>query len=502
MTEIAISSYIYTSLNNNVSTRVLELEPSALGAETLRCRLVDYDLNCNRLELADNGDLSYEAISYAWGSSELTEDLIVDDSLLKITSSLATALRRFRWESRVRRLWADAVCINQRDAVEKSKQIPLMPRIYREASRVLVWLGSQRDHESVQSSMRRLSSSLRGLDSFRPRPNSKEFKPKLSAEHGNFASIIRRSLENLLQLPWFTRRWVIQEVALNPEVDLFCDDQKISWRTLMLVMREFKDINHHLGWRSSKELDSLGSMTELWNSIVFHRRGLEVERLLQDFDHFNCADDKDRIFAIVGLAAGDIDFDTDYTKTTEEIYNELAGALVRSRNNIEVIEWLLHQAEARRTEKSKSDGLRSWSPDWRIPPTFIPVIQRRSAAKAATMERDIEASPTALRCPEGDSPWGPGFKFLKSRFVNVKIDSKIDPLFANEQNVPRWLKNVYDQCYEKQSSRQLALNVAMAVTAVIARVVHTVAKSMWHSHHHSSGHWFGETSFTHSIDEA
>jgi hypothetical protein len=75
--------------------------------------------------------------------------LCCDDGLLiKITANLHSALSRFRLNSHNRCFWADAVCINQVDPEEKSRQIPLMPRIYRNASKVLVWLGSGIDGES------------------------------------------------------------------------------------------------------------------------------------------------------------------------------------------------------------------------------------------------------------------------------------------------------------------------------------------------------------------
>ncbi|KAL9617414.1 MAG: hypothetical protein Q9160_007771 [Pyrenula sp. 1 TL-2023] len=460
MADSAIPLYTYTPLNNNVHTRIIELEPSDVPDGALRCRIVQFSLDDDPLRLTNDIDLSYEAISYAWGSSELSQNLIVNDSLLRVTASLADALRQFRRKSGVRRLWADAVCIHQRDEVEKTKQILLMPRIYREAYRVLVWLGSQRDRRSVHSSIRLLNGSLRSLDFFRQRPNSTDFKPNLSTEHKNFAYTIRRCLEDLLQFPWFSRRWIIQEVVLNPKVDLFCDDKKISVTTLRIVTRDIEAINHHLSLRSSKELNSLALMTELWEYIIFHRQGLKIERLLLDFDHFDCADDKDKIFALLGLAAGDIHLKTDYTNTTEEIYNDFAGALLRYRSNREVLEWLLYQAEARETGSTRSDGLASWSPDWRISPTFVPVIQRRQITQEKAMTVKFNVRPAAIEYPHGVLSWDPCFQFLKSlpSHAKAKVDSTIEPLSATEKNIPQRLKEQFGQIGSTQASSSTRMN--------------------------------------------
>jgi hypothetical protein len=65
---------------------------------------------------------------------------------MKVTSSLARALRRLRDKTRVRYLWVDALCINQQDeAGKKTTQIPVMWRIYQHSSIVTIYLGGYQD---------------------------------------------------------------------------------------------------------------------------------------------------------------------------------------------------------------------------------------------------------------------------------------------------------------------------------------------------------------------
>jgi hypothetical protein len=57
-----------------------------------------------------------------------------------VTENLDHALRRLRRRLGPRWLWADAMCIDQKNDREKEVQIPLMVEIYRGAKRVLAWL--------------------------------------------------------------------------------------------------------------------------------------------------------------------------------------------------------------------------------------------------------------------------------------------------------------------------------------------------------------------------
>jgi hypothetical protein len=64
---------------------------------------------------------------------------------MSITESLFAALVRLRDGHNQRVLWADALCINQQDRQEKSRQVQMMSRIYSLAENVAVVLGTEWD---------------------------------------------------------------------------------------------------------------------------------------------------------------------------------------------------------------------------------------------------------------------------------------------------------------------------------------------------------------------
>jgi Heterokaryon incompatibility protein (HET) len=101
------------------------------------------------LELAtnENGQLAYESISWCWGKGDLTSPIRVrfddGDKCLKVSTNLESALRHLRLTDKFRVLWIDAICIDQSDSSEKSRQVPMMSEIYGKAKSVCVWLGDE-----------------------------------------------------------------------------------------------------------------------------------------------------------------------------------------------------------------------------------------------------------------------------------------------------------------------------------------------------------------------
>lgn len=141
-----VPTYCYKPLDHN-QIRILVLLPGEFGtplkAELHTCHLCE---ECGQIDASgapnevDND--GYEALSYAWGPPVFDHTIEVGVStFLGITRSLYDALQHLRYLEQSRRIWADAVCINQRDDDEKSRQVTRMMEIYRQAHNVVVWLG-------------------------------------------------------------------------------------------------------------------------------------------------------------------------------------------------------------------------------------------------------------------------------------------------------------------------------------------------------------------------
>jgi hypothetical protein len=113
--------------------RLLTLLP---GAET-----TPIQTTLRHVNLEDKSN--FDALSYEWGpESTNNSKIFVDKKPFTIRHNLWLFLKRLRSSGQsAQAIYADAICINQRDGEEQGCQVAMMSEIYMRAKRVLVWLG-------------------------------------------------------------------------------------------------------------------------------------------------------------------------------------------------------------------------------------------------------------------------------------------------------------------------------------------------------------------------
>lgn len=102
--------------------------------------LTDGNIACE-LRLASLDSLPrYTCLSYVWGKHSDKAEIILNYRPFEVTSNLYIVLQQLQQNRYGEPIWIDAMCTNQTDEEEKSHQVALMGRIYRQAEEVLVWL--------------------------------------------------------------------------------------------------------------------------------------------------------------------------------------------------------------------------------------------------------------------------------------------------------------------------------------------------------------------------
>lgn len=79
-----------------------------------------------------------------WGDAAPVDRVIVDGAVISIAWNLARALEYLRnhMSPEPRRIWIDAICINQQDGAERVDQVGVMRLLYRKAECVRIWINA------------------------------------------------------------------------------------------------------------------------------------------------------------------------------------------------------------------------------------------------------------------------------------------------------------------------------------------------------------------------
>ena len=147
--------YRYRPLGNPESDlRLLQIQPGEQN-ENLECTLQTYNFEPQLF-----GEVSYDALSFAWGDATNRAPIFINGRRFLVTPNLEAALRNLRVpktkeSQRQVRYWIDAICINQEDSIERDEQVRRMKALYQNANRVIIWLGDYNDKtdDNVQFDM-------------------------------------------------------------------------------------------------------------------------------------------------------------------------------------------------------------------------------------------------------------------------------------------------------------------------------------------------------------
>ncbi len=352
--------YRYTPLAGDNSIRLLELLPGEHIDEVF--------INLITATLTEE-DNSYEALSYTWNSLNLTSRVICNGKILLVTNSLETALVHLRHPSNPRRLWVDAICVDQSDLAERSRQVASMSLIYSKAEQVVVWLGEAADDSDL---LMDLLAGIANVDvAFyvdeslkwhnEPRTELPQRAFPLSTQDGRIINALR----HFFSRSWFRRVWVRQEVALGSAVAVVCGSQIVSWNRIVAFSWAY--IRNAEASRSYPFAFSTLAHSSIFCVVQIQDDGHLYHNQPASLDLFNCinatrvchaTDPRDKVFGLLSFdrkRSAKRSFSPDYTVSVEDLYRDISKA------------WL-HEGDAKSLKMvgrhwHKLPGLPSWTTD-------------------------------------------------------------------------------------------------------------------------------------------
>ncbi|KAK3680906.1 heterokaryon incompatibility protein-domain-containing protein, partial [Podospora appendiculata] len=294
------SGYQYTPLPvDGSSIRLLKLLPSATPSSIIECEILT-------TSLTDPSTLiPYEALSYTWGAAHPTTEIKLNGHPFAATLNLGAALRALRHSDTPRVLWVDAVCIDQRNIPEQGAQVRMMWDIYRAAACVVVWLGPEERNSAVamadfarRETQTRLALRQRPMDE----PRDSSDARWCGCHAGDFETMPPRiGVQNLLGRRWFTRVWVLQEVAAAKRVVVACGSSTVDGgdfcREILGVASFSTSFN--------KILRKIRPAVQLMDSSYsgLHRGQLPLLELIETYRSWDATKAVDKVYSLLAFSS-------------------------------------------------------------------------------------------------------------------------------------------------------------------------------------------------------
>ncbi|KAI0471276.1 heterokaryon incompatibility protein-domain-containing protein [Xylaria cf. heliscus] len=262
------------------------------GGKVIECELIHTTLNDNVIP--------YEAVSYTWGTLKREKYIYLTGGLLPVTSNLWQVLHDLRRPDSDRYLWVDGICINQDDDLERGHQVRQMKHIYMGADRGIFYLSphvaiTQVIMESLTLLQKQVAGSRWAPDDGRWDTAWHKVQATLRSKYDDLESRQREGLAYLLLSPFFKRVWILQEVASARRASVFCGTTSIPAQIFAICTRiEKATTNSHTS-------AVIGLMQKSLDSTTNSLQGKSLASLLKQFSESEASDERDRIYALLGL---------------------------------------------------------------------------------------------------------------------------------------------------------------------------------------------------------
>jgi hypothetical protein len=319
----------------------------------------------------DSPAFKYLAISYTWGTGQAArrtyalpmgngQQLCISKQILCIFSTVLNPGRTIH-------LWIDAICINQANNEEKERQVGLMRDVYKNAHDVVVSLGEP--SENINRAMDAIYPLYKAYRS--ARNVQRVFTPAMSS---------LQHVGELLCHPYFSRIWVVQEVAAaSNTVRIICGDRAVHFSHLVDLLGNLAVFGHEMYLRGfnpkvassrliSQRPDGFTNailMAEMrWSFWSAEAPKLSFSEILVAMSHFQSTDPRDKIYALMGFLkkSDEFPFEPSYgpSDKPKDLYRNAASYLLLRDPSL----LILHRAGTGFPRSPELQNLPSWAPDW------------------------------------------------------------------------------------------------------------------------------------------
>ena len=334
-------------------------EWSGLKIDTLKSDALDLHKHIKQT-------ISFEAVSYVWGSEDKADMILCNGRKLNITENLAKVLRRLRYRQQSRWLWVDAVCINQDDIQEKNHQVKAMARIFTNSTNTLFCLQADPLFESHAKAVITFYNQI--FDAWSRTPEQGPWVYRLF-EGPNWEHFIR-----FFSCEWWRRVWVIQEYGLSVDGVFIYGEEEISRDEVFKVLSSLNTLGPALRVHKTfrQHEDTLNRAYSLIQIYPGRRRSGQRKDFLDVLKctRMNSATIRhDYVYALLTHPSVRdshiyaVIVEPDYSKSLSQVYTETAISIMNETRNLQLLASVVHESEDVDPFKT---GFPSWAPQWHI----------------------------------------------------------------------------------------------------------------------------------------
>jgi hypothetical protein len=362
------------SSSNTVASTPYQYQPMAPG-RTIRTLLlkparklndpIHISLGEQPLDSCGNHEFQYEALSYVWGANKGDQPIECDGQVLLITPNCLAALHHLRLKRKARRLWIDAICIDQSSNTEKQNQLKLMGEVYKSASQVLIWLGHGNRNAKKEmkciAAMRRARKVARYLPS--PLPMAVRFACLL--QFGIFTEPESVLYDN----EWFRRAWTLQEFCFSQKATVIYDTVAMKdWQFLKAADYILASRPKVTKFTEIQNLEYLPAIFDTWKDmpridhpLIQAQPGQKYafKCLLATIRSRQSSDPHDSVYAFYPLLQA-LEFDVpepDYDSDVGQLFTHITISLMKEFQSLEGLYYV--------SSTVRDPDLPSWVPDYR-----------------------------------------------------------------------------------------------------------------------------------------
>ena len=352
------SYYSYSPLDGPDTIRLLmiEMADDKIPGQ-IKCRLEHFNISKAP---------SYTALSYVWGNGSHKFRIHLDGQVCDVGQNLFQALWHLRdyvgepsnkappvsSKRETTWIWIDALCIDQRNILERNHQVRLMGRIYETAVKVVIWLGwtdSESDKKSqgamsylMQMRKETTENMLHGGIEIELNERREYFAVHLGRQKAMYlrretAMRIARHLYRcdlskfveLCNLSYWYRMWIVQEMGLAKKITILLGRRAVPWSCLGFLRKflDYKEFTYSLPLAKRQSYTS--SCEKIRTSQAFRLMDFQASKkrkslaaLIEACEDSLCSDPRDKVYALLGLATNPQkdELPIDYSKTLFEVY--------------------------------------------------------------------------------------------------------------------------------------------------------------------------------------